>query len=856
MRKKNNISTVLSVFVLVIAIMGIVGLLLTLTNNLNSPLKSFCVTVGDDKIVADRSNFEIELGKEYVFDIEENFKIENDEKTPDYSVYVLPNKDVSDSNFMFLSEQDNTNLKVNYLSMTNLAKGFSISKIDEKENSFTFKADLDLPDIISVYYQGLRCDTCPRAINSGIDFFTLLIRSDNDETLSINFNLVDKEEEIVENVQETIVKIKPIDNPNFSFNYGKSIFSVSEIVLKESQKSDSFSFSVPDKNYVLSFVSSSESFVKYVISENNCTVSLVDSFSFDLKEIYEVNLFFEFEQIPSIEIEIYGTSSSGNVFEFEANNIVLNSVYKTAKIPFNVTNGYIFDSIETNQTYCNVFVLDNVINITYTLSSLKHSVVGFLILHAKDSCRIDISIESNIVPSIAFSDLNISLNRDIEGKKIGIESVQGYYYIKDIIFSIPCLSYTLNYSASGLTYNSIYLTISENFEFNEVNTIYNCVVTLVLDNARIVIDFIDDNNAFNIPNQVVLNNSITEMTIPYTIKDYYTCSNIRLNSSYVDMTYDDANIHLFFLENYNFLFLESEHVDFLIFDSVKLENLYVVNLTISNNFDMWQTHDTATLSEENTSVVIGFDNDNGTIFSKYSLINIDNDCVIYSFNSDKDLVISINPNKTLKGLYECNVGVIFENPLISFNLIDNSKDKVFTFDKNTVSLRFTTNNEADNISYTMLDGYEYLASYTEGGINAVINVSDSLIKIGHFSHFIFLPNESTTFNIYFYAKKIDVETRCIYMCSFNDLQIYVYRDYLVLEDSPLAIFTNDNLTATLRYTTLNNIRVVGFELAVEYQDLFNVECSENTLTISLCEGVTIEDIPSSITSIGGFVYAS
>ena len=64
-RKSTDISNALTGVVIFLVVVMVVGFLFVFTNNFTSPLRNFYVTYGNDDIITDRDNFEIELGKEY-----------------------------------------------------------------------------------------------------------------------------------------------------------------------------------------------------------------------------------------------------------------------------------------------------------------------------------------------------------------------------------------------------------------------------------------------------------------------------------------------------------------------------------------------------------------------------------------------------------------------------------------------------------------------------------------------------------------------------------------------------------------------------------------------------------------------
>ncbi len=180
-RKSNNsFATLLSGLIIFLIVVLVVGFIYIRTDGLTSPLKNFYVSYGNDDIMSDRANFDVVIEKEYKFDITTNINITGKESK--YKIAIVPN-DIEKTNFTFSADET----QVEYKTMESLAKGFSISA---HEDYFTFMANLDLPEIIGLYYSDMTITGCPTAIDSDIPYFRLVISSvDNSETININFSL-------------------------------------------------------------------------------------------------------------------------------------------------------------------------------------------------------------------------------------------------------------------------------------------------------------------------------------------------------------------------------------------------------------------------------------------------------------------------------------------------------------------------------------------------------------------------------------------------------------------------------------------------------------------------------------------
>ena len=183
MRKRkstNNFSTILSSFIVLLLVVGVVGFLFVFTENYTTPLKSFHVTCGNDEIIKDVENFDIVVGKEYKFEITTNISVVG--SNTKCSVAIVPN-DVEETNFTFTSN----GTEIKFATMESLTKGFVLLAHDDY---FTLTAKMDLTEIMSLYYPNTTILGCPTAIDSGVPYFRLVVTSaDQSEIININFNL-------------------------------------------------------------------------------------------------------------------------------------------------------------------------------------------------------------------------------------------------------------------------------------------------------------------------------------------------------------------------------------------------------------------------------------------------------------------------------------------------------------------------------------------------------------------------------------------------------------------------------------------------------------------------------------------
>lgn len=178
--KDSSFSSALSAIILLLVAVVVIGFLFVRTENFTTPLKNFYVRVGNDDIIADRENFDIKVGKEYKFEIKTTISVSGSDTK--YYVSVLPNE-TSTTTFSFSVGEETKN----YADIESLAKGFSISAY---EDYFVLVANLDLQDILSLYYPNQTLANVPTAINTKLPYFRLSVTSaDKSETININFNL-------------------------------------------------------------------------------------------------------------------------------------------------------------------------------------------------------------------------------------------------------------------------------------------------------------------------------------------------------------------------------------------------------------------------------------------------------------------------------------------------------------------------------------------------------------------------------------------------------------------------------------------------------------------------------------------
>lgn len=177
-KSTSNTSNVISSFVIMLVVLLSLGFLFVFTNNFKTPLKNFYVTCGKVVFVDEFKNFNLEMNREY------KFKIHNTLESNDsgYLVAIKPNVTELTA---FTFKVDESEIK--YEDIQSLSKGFAIITY---EDYFTLSANMDLPEILKLYYPDSTLSDVPTIVDTGLPCFTLSISSSSlEETINIHFNL-------------------------------------------------------------------------------------------------------------------------------------------------------------------------------------------------------------------------------------------------------------------------------------------------------------------------------------------------------------------------------------------------------------------------------------------------------------------------------------------------------------------------------------------------------------------------------------------------------------------------------------------------------------------------------------------
>ena len=281
-RKSTDISNALTGVVIFLVVAMVVGFLFVFTNNFTSPLRNFYVSYGNDDIITDRDNFEIELGKEYKFKVHTHFKLEDNQSR--YIVTLTPNPS---HDFTFQANEE----EIQYSSLETLSKGF---EIDTFSDYFNFTAHFDLPQILQMYYPSQTLKDVPSAADSGIPYFTLTVHNhDKSECININFSLLSSANtinEVYSLVLSPVNDTRDVDTDELIEN--AVTFSANQIVLSKDCTSIIFEFYLKDGYAFEEVVCLFDCYTLEIDEENGtCTVSLTEELTEDLDYVLKFNAY-------------------------------------------------------------------------------------------------------------------------------------------------------------------------------------------------------------------------------------------------------------------------------------------------------------------------------------------------------------------------------------------------------------------------------------------------------------------------------------------------------------------------------------------------------------------------------------
>ena len=166
-------------FVLIAALgLGAFSFLSQFTNNFTSDFKTFYVQKDGVLYTDNTDDFEILFREETKFTVGYSLDFAN-KKQLGYHVKVVPN--VSEATKFTFQAGEN---EYSYEKAPDLTSAFAIEKHD---NYFTLKAEKEMDEMLSSVYLNEEVTNVPQVINSDIDYFTLVIMSE-DKSTEIRFD--------------------------------------------------------------------------------------------------------------------------------------------------------------------------------------------------------------------------------------------------------------------------------------------------------------------------------------------------------------------------------------------------------------------------------------------------------------------------------------------------------------------------------------------------------------------------------------------------------------------------------------------------------------------------------------------
>lgn len=336
-KSTNDFSTILSSFLILLLVVGVVGFLFIFTDNFTTDIKTFYIKCNNTTFIGDYENFNIVKDTEYKFDVVNTFGIDNQ-----LEISVVPNTSIEESSFCFYAN----NIYHQYCYEESLTSAFEIKAYSKY---FTFKATKDLSDILATNYPTQTITGCPIALNSGIPYFRLAIISTNlTQQININFNLI-------EQIIDGTLTITP---QSYCSDGGVSVeFDTRNIVLTNYIRSSSFEFSVPE-GYAFSSIEYDSTLFNATISGNICTISLVSN----LDNYYSCDLVFNIYYVGSTECYLIIMPEEyeyGKHITFSPGHLILDNQSREMSFNFIIEEGYSYNLEYENQDVFDVTITEN-----------------------------------------------------------------------------------------------------------------------------------------------------------------------------------------------------------------------------------------------------------------------------------------------------------------------------------------------------------------------------------------------------------------------------------------------------------------------------------------------------------------
>ena len=177
---------IISYVLIVLALVGVIGVIAKFTSGFTSDFKTFYVTIDGKDVMTEANHYAIGKNETMKVDVKYTFNSSNSEVNG-YSVKIVPNTR-EDKNFDFLVDGE----VHSFYDIEDLSAGFIIEK---SENSFTITPKGELTDILKAVYPEGEVADCSEYNHHNM--FSLVITSYNGaSTVTVNFAVLREAEKV------------------------------------------------------------------------------------------------------------------------------------------------------------------------------------------------------------------------------------------------------------------------------------------------------------------------------------------------------------------------------------------------------------------------------------------------------------------------------------------------------------------------------------------------------------------------------------------------------------------------------------------------------------------------------------
>ncbi len=181
MKNKSFFSTLVQVVLLCLLLAGFVFVFVfasRYTNGFTGELVSFYLQTTDGERVSGEAERELTYGQRYLYHVIYTFGFATDENG--YTVKVVPNV-TDDTDFDFSAGEK-------YYSYGDVGELTNYFDIVREDTYFTIAANMELSDMLALVY-GSSVSGVPDTVDSGFAYYTLVVQSNADASVKINFKL-------------------------------------------------------------------------------------------------------------------------------------------------------------------------------------------------------------------------------------------------------------------------------------------------------------------------------------------------------------------------------------------------------------------------------------------------------------------------------------------------------------------------------------------------------------------------------------------------------------------------------------------------------------------------------------------